>query len=133
MNKEEAVGTSKGKLKKAMVASLAALLALVFLVAGGSKLLNPESQVESFARWGYPPWFMFVTGFMEVTGAVLLFVARVRFIGAVLLGVTMIGAFFTHWQAGESGAIPVPLVLLALIAIVGWLSRKPLKSPRQNN
>ena len=48
VNEEEAVGTFKGKLKKAMVVSLAALLALVFLVAGGSKLVNPESAVESF-------------------------------------------------------------------------------------
>jgi len=122
VNEEEAVGTFKGKLKKAMVVSLAALLALVFLVAGGSKLVNPESAVESFARWGYAPWFVYVTGLVEVTGAALLLVARVRFIGAVLLGVTMIGAFFTHWQAGESGALPVPLVLLVLAVIVGWLS-----------
>ncbi len=128
MNEEEAVGTFKGKLKKAMVVSLAALLGLVFLVAGGSKLVNPESAVESFARWGYAPWFVYVTGFVEVAGAALVLVARVRFIGAVLLGVTMVGAFVTHWQAGESGALPVPLVLLVLAVIVGWLS---LKTPHQ--
>ena len=118
------MATFKGKLKKAIVVSLAVLLALVFLAAGGSKLVAPEGQAESFVRWGYPPWFMYVVGIMEVIGAILVLVARVRFIGAVLLGGIMVGAFFTHWQAGENGAIPVPLFLLTLITIVGLLSWK---------
>jgi len=111
------------KWKKLGVASVSFLLALIFFSAGGSKLASPDAHMEAFLRWGYPGWFLYVTGLVEVAGAVLLLIPTVRFYGAALLACTMLGATFTHLRAGEMAAVPVPLVLLAFAGLIAWVNR----------
>ena len=111
------------KWKKLGVASVSFLLALFFFYAGGSKLASPDAHIEAFVRWGYPVWFLYMTGLVEVAGAVLLLAPTVRFYGAALLACTMIGATFTHLRAGEMAAVPVPLVLLTFVGLIAWVSR----------
>jgi uncharacterized membrane protein YphA (DoxX/SURF4 family) len=106
------------------VVVFAVVLAAFFIAAGWSKVMNPESHIESFERWGYLPWFVEVTGLIELCGGGLLLVSRVRLYGVVLLSLTMLAAAFTHFQAGELSAVPVPLVLLSLIAALGFIHRK---------
>lgn len=106
------------------ILSFAVLLALFFLSAGFSKLVQPEIQMENFVRWGYPPWFVYFTGVIEVAGAGLLLVRRSRLFGVMMLGVTMVGAALTHFQAGEMAAVPVPLVLLIFTGALGILDWK---------
>ncbi len=111
------------KWKRLGVASVSFLLALFFFSAGGSKLASPDAQMEAFLRWGYPGWFLYVTGLVEVAGAVLLLVPTVRLYGAALLACTMLGATVTHLRAGEMAAVPVPLVLLTFVGLIAWVSR----------
>jgi len=110
--------------KMALLWSLTVLLALFFLFAGGAKLASSASSVENFARWGYPAWFLYVVGVMEVGGALALLIPRVAGLAAVLLCGTMVGAAITHLAHGEMAAVPVPLVLLALVALVGYARQK---------
>jgi hypothetical protein len=44
----------------------------MFFMAGGSKLSGSEQMVQLFQAIGLGQWFRYVTGFMEVGGAVLL-------------------------------------------------------------
>lgn len=106
------------------ITALAIVIAVFFIAAGWSKVMSPESHTESFERWGYPPWFVEVTGLLELCGGGLLLVPRVRFFGVVLLSLTMLGAALTHFQAGEMTAVPVPLVLLILLGALGFIDRK---------
>ena len=46
---------------------ISVLLGAAFLAAGASKLAAIPMQVDAFARWGYPPWFLYVTGAIEAT------------------------------------------------------------------
>ncbi|MFQ5932882.1 MAG: DoxX family protein [Nitrospiraceae bacterium] len=103
--------------------SVSILLALIFLAAGGSKLASPEAHLRTFVRWGYPGWFLYLAGLVEVAGAVLLLIPAVRFYGAVLLACTMLGATFTHLRAGEMAAVAVPLVLLAFAGLIVLVDR----------
>jgi putative oxidoreductase len=99
---------------------------LSLLAAGAMKLTGPQPMVENFARWGYPPWFLYVTGAIEVAGAVGLFIPRVAPFAALLLGCTMVGAVITHVAHGDARMIVAPLVLLVLVGIVGYARRAPL-------
>ncbi len=101
---------------------LAVLVALVFLLTGGTKLAGQQMHVENFIRWGYPLWFMYVTGTIEVLGATLVVIPKTRFYGGALLTATMVGAVFTHLRAGEMAAFPVPLVLGVLAAFIAWMN-----------
>ncbi len=101
------------------------MLGILFLVAGGSKLWEPATHAERFAHWGYPLWFVYVTGLIEVLGGIGLFIPAGRFVGVILLSVTMIGATITHLRAGEMGAFPVPLVLLIGLLTLAWTMKHP--------
>lgn len=98
------------------------LLAFTFLAAGGTKLIADQTHVNNFARWGYPYWFMYVTGGVEVVTGILLLVPITRFYGAMLALLTMGGAIITHVQVGEWLELSTPL-LLAGLAVVAAISQ----------
>ena len=68
------------------------VLALVFLAAGGAKLAGVPVFVEGFEALGMGQWFRYVTGIVEVAGAILLWWPNRQVLGAALLGATMVGA-----------------------------------------
>ncbi|HEY0604407.1 MAG TPA: DoxX family protein [Herpetosiphonaceae bacterium] len=105
------------------VYAVMALLTLGFLLFGGGKLAGAQMNVDNFTRWGYPIWFMYLTGLIEVVGAVLLWPQRTRLIGALLLVATMLGAIATHLVNNELAFAAMPVVLLLLAAFVAWSNR----------
>ncbi len=102
---------------------LSVLLGLAFLGSGGSKLAGAQMHVDNFARWGYPPWFQYVTGLVEVAAGVLIVLPATRFCGAALLVCTMLGGVATHVMAGEGSQVGATALLLCLSAIVAWTHR----------
>jgi putative oxidoreductase len=105
------------------------LLAVAFLGAGGSKLAGTPMHAENFARWGYPLWFLYVTGAIEVVAALLVLVPRTATLGAGLVFGTMVGAVLTHLKAGETSQVVAPLILLGLGVIVGLARRDEVVAP----
>jgi len=112
--------------KQAGVWALTVTLAAFFLLAGGLKLRGVPSQVENFAHWGYAGWFLYVVGTIEAAGAIGLLVPRLAGFSALLLGGTMFGASLTHLVHHEMKAVPVPLVILGLLAVIGYARRGPV-------
>ena len=101
---------------------LQCLAAAAFLAAGGSKLAAAPAMVEIFAKLGAGQWFRYLTGALEVIGAVALLVPRTAFYGAVLLAAVMVGAVVTHLAV--LGGSPIPaLVLLVIVGTVAWFRR----------
>jgi uncharacterized membrane protein YphA (DoxX/SURF4 family) len=89
------------------VGGVQALLGVVMLLSGGSKLAGAETHVQHFEQWDYPQWFRGVTGLTEVGGAIGLLLGRRRSVlgvlGGTLITGTMMGAIYTHVvRVGES-------------------------------
>lgn len=104
------------------VLGLRALLTVIFLLAGVSKLIGVEFMVEMFETIGLGQWFRYVTGAVEVGSAALLWLPGFQAIGAGLLTLTMIGAALAH--ALVIGPSMVPAIVLGIIsAIVFWVFR----------
>ena len=98
------------------------LLALAFIAAGVSKLAGVPAMVQMFDAIGFGQWFRFLTGFVEVSIAVLLLVPRTGFLGAVQAIFTMVGAVIVHLFL--IGGSPVPAVVLGVLAaFVAWRLR----------
>lgn len=98
------------------------LLALAFAAAGVSKLAGVPQMVQVFDAIGFGQWFRYVTGLVEVGGAVLLLVPATGFFGGLLLATTMVCAVATHLVL--IGGNPAPAVVLALLsAFVAWRLR----------
>jgi len=74
------------------------VLALAFGAAGTAKLAGAAPMVQIFDLIGVGQWFRYVTGFVEVAGAILLLVPSTGFIGGLLLCVTMAFGVATQWH-----------------------------------
>lgn len=110
---------------------LRGLLTVVFLVAAGMKFTAVPFEVEGFARFGYPLWFMYAVGAAQLLGAVLLWTRRHVAYGALLLAVVMIGAVGSHLRAGDPLLMPVPAaVLFVLLAGLAYARRVELSRSR---
>jgi len=95
------------------------LAAGMFLLAGTSKLAGAPAMVALFEAIGVGQWFRFVTGSLEIAGAVALLVPTLSGAGALLLVGVMTGAVATHLFV--VGGNPTPaLVLLIGTAIVAY-------------
>ena len=95
------------------------LAAATFFLAGGSKLSGVAPMVEMFDKIGLGQWFRYLTGGLEVTGAILLLIPTTEVLGGVLLVMTMVGAIATHLFV--LGGSPVPaIVLFVMVGTVTW-------------
>ncbi len=96
------------------------LVAVAFLATGGAKLVGAPLMVAVFDQVGIGQWFRYLTGAVEITGAVLILIPKAAILGAALLACTMAVAVFTHLAV--IGANPLPAaVLLSLNLLVLWL------------
>ena len=96
--------------------------AAVFLMAGVSKLSGVPMMVQMFDAIGVGQWFRYVTGVIEVVGAVLLLVPSAAAGGAAALAVTRVGAVITHVFI-VGGSPVVPILLLASTTTIAWVKR----------
>ena len=108
--------------------TLSVLSAGMLFLTGTLKLAGVPVMVQLFTLIGFGQWFRYLTGSIEVVGAILLFVPSLALFGAVALAATMVGAVLTHLFL-IGGSFAVPLVLLAATTTVGWL-RWPALSER---
>ena len=106
---------------------LRVFLGLVFLGIGVAKLIGVWQLVQFFAAIGWGQWFRFVTGVLDVAGAVLVFVPPLSFYGALLLVLTVgTATLICLTILHQSPAIPLTLTLLA--ATEAWLTRSKRQS-----
>jgi len=110
---------------KYAVIGVKALLTLAFIAAGFSKLAGVEMMVATFDAIGVGQWFRYVTGIIEVAGAVLLWVKGREIYGAGLLAVTMVGAIIAHLAILGPSFVPA-LVLGVLAAFIVWAHKGDL-------
>ena len=101
---------------------LAWALAAFFVAGSLGNLFAPRSIYEEYLKWGYPHWFHFVTGSLELTAAVLLARAPSRLWGAVLGCTIMSAALGTVIMHGEYAHAALPLVVAGLAILVGWIT-----------
>lgn len=105
------------------------LLAFVYLVAGGLKVVRPREQLVASGRldWmkDHSDAAVNAVGAVEILGALGLIlpeatgIARILTpIAAVGLVIVQIGALRVHWVRNERQPLPVNVVLLLLAAFV---------------
>lgn len=105
--------------------TLQIVVAFVFLFAGSVKLAGFDDAVRMFGAIGFGQWFRYVTGLLEVAGAVLVLVPSFATAGAGVLALVMAGAVVahltTHLQGGSAGAA---FFLLLVTSYIAWKRRE---------
>jgi putative oxidoreductase len=103
------------------ISVLRVFLGLAFLTIGVAKLTGSLHTVETFAAFGWGQWFRYLTGLLDVAGALLVFVPQWTCYGALLLTCTVgLGAVLS-WPRPADFWAGLSLTLLA--ATLAWLTR----------
>jgi putative oxidoreductase len=95
----------------------------MFLMVGFFKLTGDPQMVGLFDAIGLGQWFRYVTGSLEVLGAVLLLIPRLSGLGALLLMGVMLGAVPTHLFV-VGGSPLSAIILLIVTGVVAWGRRQ---------
>jgi uncharacterized membrane protein YphA (DoxX/SURF4 family) len=108
---------------------IAGLLALAFLGAGLTKLVQPKGKLAATMGWvdDFSPGTVKLIGALEVLVAIGLVLPAALDVVPVLVPLAavglvalMIGAAVTHARRGETPMIAVNVVLLVLAVVVAW-------------
>jgi putative oxidoreductase len=110
---------------------LRVVLGLLFLGIGTTKLTGTGNTVEYFAAIGWGQWFRYLTGVLDIVGAVLLFVPRWTTYGAIMLACSVGMAALISLTVlrgnpvwgGSQMVVVVPLVFTLLAVLLAWLTR----------
>jgi putative oxidoreductase len=94
-------------------------LAFVFVSAGWAKLTGHPDTIVLFDAVGAGQWFRYVTGILELVGAVLTLVPKANRWGAALLATVMLGAVAAHLIILHV-PITTPGILFLMAAFVVW-------------
>jgi uncharacterized membrane protein YphA (DoxX/SURF4 family) len=117
---------STGKLSKGKNIALwviSAVMALMFAGSGIGKMTQNPEMVANFAKWGHGPGFLIFIGAAEAAGGVGLLIPPLCTLAATGLIVIMGGAVFTHLTNNDLSHAPIPMVIVILLAVVGYARR----------
>jgi len=95
----------------------------MFLMVGFLKLSGDQQLVGLFEAIGLGQWFRYVTGSLEILGAVLLLIPGLSGLGALLLVGVMLGAVATHLFV-VGGSPLMAIILLVVTSVVAWGRRE---------
>ncbi|MBR8094685.1 DoxX family protein [Burkholderia cenocepacia] len=108
------------------------VLGIFFLVGGSVNLVGPPPILAEYQLWGYPPWFHWVTGTIEISTASLMVLRKTRPYAALLGFCVMFGAAttLTTHHAWIHAVLPV-CVMLLLYAYRKSVGKREKRSERQ--
>jgi len=96
----------------------------LFFLSFGSQKFTDRHWIGVFATIGFGDWFRYLTGALQIAGALLLLIPRTAIIGTMVLAMTMVGAMLA-WMffLGSPGSAVFPAIILALLVAVGANTR----------
>jgi putative oxidoreductase len=110
-----------GRNRRIAISVLRVLLGLTFLTVGVAKLTGTLNTVETFEEFGWGQWFRYLTGVIDLAGAVLVLTQQWTYYGAVLLTCT-IGLAAVLSVTRPVDFLPA-LSLTLLAGTLAWLTR----------
>lgn len=98
-------------------------LAIIFVTAGGLKLMGHPLMVDLFTQVGAGQWLRYVTGTFELGGGLLLLLSHYSCEAALTLAAIMVAAVTASIVVLDRSPLP-PLLTLAALLAVAW-ERRP--------
>jgi uncharacterized membrane protein YphA (DoxX/SURF4 family) len=95
----------------------------MFLMVGFLKLSGNPQLVGLFEAIGLGQWFRYLTGTLEVVGAILLLIPRTSGLSALMLAAVMACAVGTHIFI-VGGSPLMAIILLVVTSLVAWGRRQ---------
>jgi hypothetical protein len=117
-------GTTLGRRSHLAVRTLQILLAVFMGIASAApKLIGHSSAAESFDKSGFGDWFMYLTGGLELAGAIALVIPILSGLSALAFMGLMIGAFITQVTVFDGQYAITPVILFVVFGGIAWVRR----------
>ncbi|MFI2349132.1 DoxX family protein [Streptomyces sp. NPDC019443] len=117
-------GTTLGRRSHLAVRTLQIVLAVFMGVASAApKLIGHSSAAESFDKIGFGDWFMYLTGGLELAGAIALVIPILSGLSALAFMGLMIGAFITQVTVFDGQYAITPVILFVVFGGIAWVRR----------
>ena len=96
----------------------------LFFLSFGSQKFTDMYWFGVFETIGVGDWLRYVTGSLQVAGALLLLVQRTALVGAAMLATTMVGAMLA-WMffLGSPGSAVIPAIILVMLIVIALNAR----------
>jgi putative oxidoreductase len=105
---------------------LRALMAALFLFAAFAKLSSMQMEIDAFAMLPTGQWFRYLVGLLELLGGICVLIPTVSGLGAIVLLVVDVGAFFAQILFLHLGWIHTIVVGAILVALI-YLQRDTIR------
>ncbi len=125
-NTTAATATRTRLSRRASIATRTLQIVLAVFMAvpsAGPKLVGHSSAAESFDKIGFGDWFMYLTGGLELAGAIALVIPILSGVSALAFMGLMIGAFVTQLTVFDGQYAITPVILFLLFAGIAWVRR----------
>jgi uncharacterized membrane protein YphA (DoxX/SURF4 family) len=98
------------------------VVATPFVISGAAKLFGMGSMVDVFGHLGLGQWVRYLTGGVELAGALLLLRHRTALVGALILSCVANGAIVTHVAIIGGSFVPAAVLATASagLAYAAW-------------
>ena len=119
-----ATGTTLSRRSHLAVRTLQIVLAVFMAIpSAGPKLVAHSSAAESFDKIGFGDWFMYLTGGLELAGAIALVIPILSGLSALAFMGLMIGAFITQMTVFDGQYAITPVILFVIFGGIAWVRR----------
>jgi putative oxidoreductase len=105
---------------------LRVLMAALFLFAAFAKLTSMQMEVDAFAMLPVGQWFRYLVGLLELTGGICVLIPTISGLGAIVLLVVDVGAFFAQIMFLHQDWIH-PIVIGAILVALIYLQRDAVR------
>jgi uncharacterized membrane protein YphA (DoxX/SURF4 family) len=93
------------------------LLVMFFILGGVANIVGPRSIRDSYTRWGFPPWFRFITGLLELASALMIALPHLQRPGLLLGAAVMAAAAATLIHHREWRHLPPAAIVIVIIVV----------------
>ncbi len=106
---------------KIFVNIVLAVLVLLAISSGTTKILLMEQDVEFFGKYGFTNPILVAYGAIQLIGGILLVLPKTRTVGAIIVAITFL---ISAVVLVLSGNIPVTIVTLVCVILLGLIVKQ---------
>lgn len=106
-----------------------AVLILLALLSGFTKVALMEQDVDFFGRYGFSNSLLVIYGLSQIAGGVLMVLERTRFVGAAIVAITFLISLVVLVMDGN---IPVSIVTAVATLLLGVIMKQSAVGASKN-
>ncbi len=108
---------------KILINVILAILVFLAVLAGITKIMLMQQDVELFGKYGFTNSILIAYGVVQLFGGILLVLPKTRIAGAILVAISFL---ISAVVLAMEGNVPVTIVTLVCVLLLGFIIQQSL-------